>query len=423
MARLTLESAPPACLPRRFLRASPAWGVVAGVLMLWHGHALLASRWAPSTLALVHVFVLGVLGSAVLGSLAQFLPVVAGIQPRWPDHCRRVLPGLYQCGVAGLIGGFLAWPWLLAPSAILLCLLIAVFVLGALAGARPDGRQARLRLGLAVSLSNLLATAVLGLLLSLVLAGSAALPLAVLTDLHAGLGLVGTLILLIGTVGSVVMPMFQGTAPVSDQTLAQWIAGLGVALLLAGGLRFVGRVDLALLAISLPGLVLGSYVLVAQVHAPRRRNPALGGFWRLGAVALVGAWVAVVWPSSGDAAAKHLAFGVLLIGIALPALVTGMLLEIWAFLAWLDLHRRYPRQRGLPSVDALLPERLKRVVLGLHVLAALALLLAVAWRSQATAVFAGAALVLAHGATLGALLRVEQGARHALPREPSLHAC
>lgn len=62
MTRLALDQAPAPSLPRRFLLSMPVWGMVAGALLWIDGASALHSRWEPSTLALVHAFVLGVLG-------------------------------------------------------------------------------------------------------------------------------------------------------------------------------------------------------------------------------------------------------------------------------------------------------------------------------------------------------------------------
>lgn len=92
MTGLAFAQAPPPALPMRFLTTALAWGVVAGLWLAWHGDAVALSRWTPATLVLVHMFALGVLGNAMLGSLVQFLPVAAGSP--WP--CSRCVPWLHS---------------------------------------------------------------------------------------------------------------------------------------------------------------------------------------------------------------------------------------------------------------------------------------------------------------------------------------
>jgi hypothetical protein len=59
MTRLALEQAPAASLPRRFLLSAPLWGMLAGVLRIVDGDALLRTRWDPATLQLQIVGFLG----------------------------------------------------------------------------------------------------------------------------------------------------------------------------------------------------------------------------------------------------------------------------------------------------------------------------------------------------------------------------
>ena len=98
MSGLAFAQAPPPSVPMRFLATALAWGVVAGGGLAWHGEAALLSRWTPATLVLVHMFALGLLGNAMLGSLVQFLPVAAGS----PLPGTRVVPWLHAAFNAGL---------------------------------------------------------------------------------------------------------------------------------------------------------------------------------------------------------------------------------------------------------------------------------------------------------------------------------
>ena len=99
MSGLAFASAPRPSLPMRFLVAALAWGAVAGLWLAWQGEIALLSRWTPATLVLVHVFALGLLGNAMLGSLVQFLPVAAG--SRLP--CVRCVPWLQGAFNAGIV--------------------------------------------------------------------------------------------------------------------------------------------------------------------------------------------------------------------------------------------------------------------------------------------------------------------------------
>lgn len=413
MASLALERAPAASLPLCYLRLAPVWGLFAA-LLLWHyGATVFASRWALPTVALVHVFTLGVLGNAILGSLLQFLPVVAGAQLRMRRRLSTLLPISYNLGLAGLVCGLLRWPALLAPSGLLLALTMTFYSVSALAGLRFDGRQTVLRLGLALALLALLIAAVFGLLLAAALSGLISVPMAALTDSHAAIGLLGGGLLLAGAVGSVVLPMFQGTAAVPKHWLALWMAGLVATLAAAVVLRLANILDNMALLLAVPVAAFAFAVLALQARAPHRRNGTLVGFWRLGALALLAATMfsllATRWPESRSA----MVAAVLGIAVALPALVLGMLLEIAAFLGWLDLQGSRVRGHRLPSVDALFPESRKARVLVLHVTSAFALAAAAAWPGGASVSFAASVLAAAYGLTAFELLVLWQRTRRA----------
>jgi hypothetical protein len=410
MAALALDRAPPLSLPLRFLRIAPCWGMVAGLLLL-QGERVLTSRWAPDTVVLAHLFTLGIFGNAMLGSLLQFMPVVAGLRPRIGNRLGMALTVGFNLGIVGLACGMLRWPALLAPAGLTLVMTLGVYSICALASRRSDGAQPWLRTGLLLALSALLLTAGLGVVLTLALSGWVGVPLARTTDVHATLGLVGVALMLTGTVGSVVVPMFQGTVVPHRSILPAWIALLVTSLLACVLLRLAERSDVAGAVLALPVVAFALALLLLQWHAPHRRNPTLVGFWRLGAVALLAAtavWLlGLGWP---DSRAAMLA-GVLAIAVALPALVLGMLLEIVTFLAWIQLQGARPRGRRVPSVDVLLPESNKVRVLVAHAAAAIALVGAASWPTPWTVRIAGMALVLAYGLTCIELQLVERRSR------------
>lgn len=410
MTALALERAPATALPLRFLRLVPLWGLAAAALLWWQGPTLWASRWNPATVALVHVLTLGVLGNAILGSLLQFLPVAAGVQPRGVPGLGRVLPAAFNAGALGLVCGLLRWPLLVPAAGAILAGSLAAFALAALAGIRLDGRQTGLRLGLAAALLGLLGTALLGLALALGWVGWLPVPMPSVTDAHAAFGLLGTVLMLLAAVGSVVVPMFQGTRPVPSRWLGGWLVALPLALAAGVGLRLGGVLEgegmARLLALPVVAFALG--VLTLQWRPPHRRNPALVGFWRLGAAALLlaGALAGLV-PGPRIA----LLAGALGLGVGLPALVLGMLLEIVAFLAWLELQQRRPRGTRVPGVDALLPEPRKARLLRWHAAAALMLVLAAAWPHPATTAATAIVLAAAYGLTSLTLVATRRRAR------------
>lgn len=381
--------------------------MVAGALLLDEGALALQTRWAPATLALVHVATLGMLGNAMFGSLLQFLPAAAGVRVRGGTCAGWALFGLLNAGALLLVTGFRAMQTELllvaAPTlALAFALLAAITLPGLLAQVpllRTFGKHARVplaasavvqptRIGIAFAVCAALVTAALGVAMLLRLTGRGGLPLLPWVDIHAGWGVLGWALGLLASVGAVVLPMFQGTRALPAKAQFVWLRMLGAVLLIgllwaalgrdAAPLRWGGAACLALFATT--GLWL-------QWRAPHSRNAWLVRFWRVALLALLTASGVLVADGS------PVLLGVLVLGIALPWLVAGMQMEIAAFLGWIELHRRCGRGVRLPAVQTLLPEAHKAGVFAAHAIAAMALLAAATWPTPSGARVAGIALM------------------------------
>ena len=406
MARLALDQAPAISLPRRFLLSAPLWGMLAGVLLLIDGDAVLRSRWHPATLALVHVFTLGVLGNVMFGSVLQFLPAAAGVRVRGSVLFGPPLHVVFNLGVLLLVAGLhQRWRAALAGAAVLLPLAFVLLAAMTLPGLLAAVGQQLLRAGLGVAIGFGLLAALLGGALALALAAGWAWPRVAWIDVHASWGVLGWVVVLLASVARVVMPMFQGTGTIPARVQVLW---LGSALLLLFGASWwrLMHADGRWLAgtVALHALLFAGAALWLQWRAPRQRRSPLRWSWRTGLMLLLLAALAlVVGPRGGLLAA------VLGLGIALPLLLTGMALEIVAFIGWIDLHRHCSRGVQLPSVQRLLPDRDKLGVL----LAQLPLLLlpaAALWPSVWLTRAAGLALLLAWLSVWSALRGVRRRA-------------
>ena len=409
MSGLALTRAPQAGRPLRFLLTSPLWGIVAGLLLVAQPDALALGRWAPATVALVHVFTLGVLGNAMLGSMLQFLPVAAGVPHAGLPLSHWAHAGL-NAGLVLFLCGLLHLRALLLPASALMIAALVVVAAPVLPALLRRGAQRVLRAGLGAAVVALGATVVFGMLAAAVLAGHLAWPLDRLVDAHATLGLVGWVLGLLLAVGSMTVPMFQGTAAIPAWWLAAGMTAIG-SVLLAG---VIGRLAGAPAPMLVPALALaaigfGLTVLRLQWRPPHRRNPALVGFWRAGSVALLAAGVATCIAAAGVSERAGMLAGVLGIGIGIPLLVNGMLLEIVAFVSWIALRGRCPRGVRIPAVGRLLPDRDKAIALAAHCVAA-ALLTATAIRPALSA-GAGLALIGAYATSTACVLRCLHRAR------------
>ena len=393
MSGLAFASAPRPSLPMRFLIAALAWGAVAGLWLAWQGEITLLSRWTPATLVLVHVFALGLLGNAMLGSLVQFLPVAAGS----PLPGTRVVPWLHAAFNAGLVlllATFAASSHALAlPAGGLLGGSLAIFVLLALV-AVIRGKGARVvREGIGLALLASIATAALGLLLLAARTGWRGPAAAGMVDVHAAFGVIGWVLGLLAAVGGVTLPMLQGTRALPTPALRTWqialVLTLGIGVATQAGVLPGGAWRLA----AWPPAAFALAVCVLQARAPHRRNPVLRRFWQAGCACLFAASLLALRPD-----VPLVPLGVLVLGVGLPLLVVGMALEITAFLTWIALRQRVPRGVRVPGVGSLFEEADRRRAFVLHAVAG-AWLVAAAF-APALARSAGLAIALAYAVSL-----------------------
>ena len=77
-ALLSYDQSPPMAAPFRFFLTAPVFSALAGVLLLWEGPDMLASRWTPAVLALTHLITVGFMMQVMLGAMVQILPVDHG---------------------------------------------------------------------------------------------------------------------------------------------------------------------------------------------------------------------------------------------------------------------------------------------------------------------------------------------------------
>ena len=398
MSGLAFAQAPPPWVPMRFLATALAWGALAGCWLAWHGDVALLSRWTPATLVLVHLFALGLLGNAMLGSLAQFLPVAAGS----PFPCVRVVPcvhATFNLGLALLLATLATSSHALAvPAAVLLGGSLALFAsLALVAVVRGSGLRV-VRDGIGLAVLALMATAMLGLVLLAARTGWRMPAAAGMVDVHAAFGVIGWTMGLLAAVGTVTLPMLQGTRAPPDVASRAWQIGLLLTLAVVAAVQMGVLPAEAVRLAAWPFVAFAVAVFVLQARAPYRRNAMLRAFWQSGCTALLLAGVL-----SAGRGASVIVIGTLVLGVGLPLLVVGMAMEITGFLTWIALRQRVPRGVRVPGVGRLFDEAAKRRAFFSHVIAGA--LLASATLEPALAPIAGGALMLAYAVSLQALWR------------------
>ncbi|MES3022926.1 MAG: permease [Pseudomonadota bacterium] len=388
---LSLDQSPDLGAVLRYFVCTPLFALLAGLLLAWQGEAAFQSRWSPVTLALTHLFTLGVLGMSMAGALIQILPVVAGsVLP----HVRTMAPAVHAllgAGTLALAAAFLAsQPWLFGLALALLVpallWLAATLAIGLWrrgpAGAAPMVATVRL------ALASLLVTIVLGTVLGMAFAlpGAVLLNLARVTDMHAAWGLFGWGGLLLAGVAFQVLPMFQVT-PLYDSRLERWLGLLVVLALLLYSFNALGLAPALALLSAFALFAVATLLLLAR---RTRAADAMTKFWRLAIVCLLAA--IVLWAAPGELAGAGQTLGpaVLFIAGFLYSSINGMLYKIVPFLLW---HHKQshtgPGQRVL-QVKRIIPDEVAQRQFYLHALA-VSLLAAACWYPEALTRAAGVA--------------------------------
>lgn len=410
-ALLSFEQAPPIGAPLRFFLTAPLFAILAGLLLLWSGPGLFASRWTPAALAVTHLMTAGFMLQAMFGALVQILPVVAGANVMRPLLVARVVHAAITGGALSLAGAFLFYfPPAFGFAALCFAAGIGLFIFStgrALLGVPSTSPTIH---GLKLALVGLGVTVLFGLLLALSLALSLGLPLVQLANLHLGWGFVAWGCAMLAAVGYVVVPMFQLTPAYPD-----WF-GRGFAYAALGAVSLWTIVDLA--GWPVPALLLGAAVVAVAVmfavltlHIQRRSKRAkfdvTQHYWRVAmfsALAACALWLAAqAIPALDEWQGWPLLFGVLVLFGGFMSVIVGMLYKIVPFLVWLHLQNQGRAKVIAPNMKKVLAETQMRGQMYAGFLAFALLLLAVFW-PQWFVYPAGVALIVANGWLLRNLL-------------------
>lgn len=417
---LNYDAMPAIWVPAPFLLAAPCFALVAALLLAWHGEAALASRWTPVTLAITHLLVLGFVTMTIAGALLQLLPVVSGV-PIPLALPVAVLTGTLLVGGTVLLAGALALDWgppALRAAAALLGAAGFVFLsaIGVVVSHKVAPAARALVEGVRYAAAALAVTLGLGAALALYLGGAVSLPAPLVTDIHAGWGLVGWVVALTATVSFQVIPTFQATRAY-PRAVEAWMPLLLFALLMLwSGAMVAGGAGARLAAEGAVALVLLGYAgATLRFLRLRTRAPDAGTrFWVLSMLSLVCAVLlqALPLPLLHDSDARPLLIGILVVAGCAMSAINGMLYKIVPFLVWYHLQRDWRSgQEKAPGMRQILDDgqalrqwRWHAAGLGLLLLAALAPLAGVAPNLPARA--AGVVLL----AALSLLLRDLGGA-------------
>ncbi|MBV2181576.1 MAG: hypothetical protein KUL86_10140 [Castellaniella sp.] len=410
---LDFDKTPALGVPLPFFLNVPLFGALAGVLATWVGPQAFASRWDAATLALTHLWTLGILGSAMLGALIQILAVACNVPVTPARAVANSAHALLTLGTLALAAGFLWWSptaWLTAVG--LLGLAFALYL--AAVGRALWRHRKQVYKGareILVPVRGALAALALAVLIGLIMAGALGLGLGLpdWVGSHILWGLLGWGGLLLMGMSFQLLPIFQ-MIELYPKPLTRWLPLLIPALLLAWSALDASTGLPHLMRETVELLLTGAYVTWIGTSLQRlwtRKRPTAEPttlFWFTGLICLLACAPAWVWLRHGQSTQAAMVLGILLIVGGLGSVVHGMLYKIVPFLLWkhaqdaIVIPDRDPAQvrvylKVLPKMAAYIPERPAQTHWVIYVLMVVSwVLAATGWRPATT--IAGPLLVL-----------------------------
>ncbi len=379
----SFEQAPPISVPMRFFLTASVFGVLAGLVLLWAGPDALVSRWAPPTLAIVHLMTVGVMLQVMCGALLQFIPVATGGNIWRPAWIANIVHPMSILAALVLVAGFLTSnAVLLEVGASLFVVAIGIYGLAVgFAVFRTPAKNPTV-VALRLAIVGLAATVVSGTVLAETLQGRTRLSARQLVGVHAQWGLIGWALMLLMGVSFFVVPMLQMTRPYPKR-LQQSVPPVLFGLLALGTAQLGWHAPRLWRSLELAAVVLGAaaYALTTLWLQQRRQRKSRDPTSLLFSVAMICILLAGVswallwwWGPSAQTAPAALWIGALVLQGVFGSVLCGMLYKIAPFATWMRLQRLDLTMATRLNTRTLLPEGQITLQWRLHGLALLVLL-------------------------------------------------
>ncbi|MFW8565959.1 hypothetical protein [Orrella sp. 11846] len=340
---LDFDKTPALGVPLPFFLNIPIFLLLAGILTTLQPDAVWASRWSSATLALTHLWTLGVLGSAMLGALLQILAVACNVTTPGIQLLSRTVYVLLTVGTLLLVSGFLWWnPAYWIASSVLLGLALILYITTVSYGlwkkrheVYPGARE--ILVPIRFALGSLLITMVLGVSLATALGTNSAVPDVI--GSHLLWGLLGWGGLLLIGMSFQLIPIFQVTE-IYPEKITKWLP-LIIPILLAVWTAVDATDDLPVAFLELIELVILGVFLLWAINTfyllwTRKRPDADATtlFWYVSMICLALCAPVWLWATHTQAPQGTMVLGVLIIVGVLGTVVNGMLYLIFPFLLW-----------------------------------------------------------------------------------------
>ena len=227
---LSLEQAPPIVVVLRFFITGTIFGVIASIMLFFVGGDI-SDFSLPQTIALTHLFTLGVMGSFMFGALYQMLPVLCGVHIKGAELLALRVNYIFIFGITALVVAFFTNAMVLSIFAALFLAYSLFFTAFAMLGQLRKVQHNNSSRGMTLSLIALIVVVLLGITL-LVIRGGVAIDIDYLwlKEMHYSFGLFGWVSLLIISVSFQVIEMFYVT-PSFPKRYAKYLPIAIIALL------------------------------------------------------------------------------------------------------------------------------------------------------------------------------------------------
>jgi cbb3-type cytochrome oxidase subunit 1 len=354
-------------LPLRFILSGVGALLIGAGWLALRPEVLATYHYNQYVIALTHLIALGWLGSVVMGTAYQLVPVALETRLH-SERLARWHFALHLLGVAGMVWMF--WIWNMKQVGHFGCLFGAGVVLFVYDLGRTLARVPRWNVvagGIAASLAWLSLTLLAGLYLVSAKCWPQISPFHPIAAMHAHahLGVLGFFLMLIVGVSYKLVPMFT-LSQMQSRRRAWWsllllnagLLGLSVAILLGH------RVKLLFAIVAIAGFVVYGVELRAILSARKRAAldwglkhflTAVSLLAPLSALAIVLCWPGL--PTTAFTAQLENVYGFLAIFGVVTFAIVGMLYKIVPFLVWYASYSRHIGRSKVPSLAELYSPR------------------------------------------------------------------
>ncbi|MCP3688328.1 MAG: hypothetical protein GY784_07935 [Gammaproteobacteria bacterium] len=377
---LSFERAPSLWTPLRFFLTVPAFAMLAALLMLFDGAELFQSRWLPATLAVTHLLTLGFITMAMLGALFQMLPVVMGVMIVNTNRIAKISHFSFTLGTVVLVAGlWLSHQNLLTVGMLLVTVTVTLLVSTMFWAIFKTVKFKNTLKVVQLALLGLTITVGIGAYLVSGYSFENILVDRSLTNIHAGWGIAGWIIILVIGISEQVLPMFLSTKPYPTSFNLRFAYLLLFLLCAISLLPWPLSDQLAMITASIIVVSYCAKTLHMLYRRHSRRFDIVVRFWQLSLISLLLAVVLFLAHNiagtlaGGDASV--LIGVIVIIGFAC-SVINGMLYKIVPFLVW--LHLRLPVMSGkvspgeksnTPNISKVINKKSMLVQFWLHLLA------------------------------------------------------